>query len=93
MSNEWENYSQALNCHKTLAEAIFRLLFNRFIEEHELSDNLKLLAEGFLHNVNKDSWKLFVGQPDVEDFGSSTISRRKDKYKVTHVIPTSSTAT
>ena len=37
-------------------------------EQHELSNNLKVLAEGFLHNVNKDSWKRFVGQPDVEDF-------------------------
>ena len=62
-----KNYSRALNCQKTLTEAIFRLLFNRFIEEQEFSNNLKLLAEGFLHNVNKDSWKLFVGQPDVED--------------------------
>ena len=42
-----KNYSHALNCHKTLTEAIFRLLFNKFIEEHELSNNLKLLAEGF----------------------------------------------
>ena len=33
-----------------------------------MSNNLKLLAEGFLHNVNKDSWKLFAGQPYVEDF-------------------------
>ena len=56
-----KNYSRALLCHKTLTEAIFRLQFNKFIEEHELS---KLLPEGFLHNVNKDSWKLFVGQPD-----------------------------
>ena len=63
-----KNYSRALNCHKTLTEAIFRLLFKKFIEEHELSNNLKLLAERFLHNVNKHSWKLFVGQPDVEDF-------------------------
>ena len=23
---------------------------------------------GFLHSVNKDGWKPFVGQPDVEDF-------------------------
>ena len=45
------------------------MLFNKFIEEHELSNNLKLLAKVFLHNVNKDSWKkMFVGQPYVEDF-------------------------
>ena len=50
-----KNYSRALNCHKTLTEAIFRLLFNNFIEEHELSNNLKLFDEDFLHNVNKDS--------------------------------------
>ena len=42
-----KNYIPALNCHKTLTEAIFRLLFNKFIEEHELSSNSKLLAEGF----------------------------------------------
>ena len=63
-----KNSGRALNCHRTLTEAIFRLLFNKFIEEHELSNNLKLLAEGFLHNVNKDTWKLFVGQRDVENF-------------------------
>ena len=40
-------YSRALNYHHTLTEAIFWLLFNKFIEEHELSSNLKLLAEGF----------------------------------------------
>ena len=50
-----------------MTQAIFRLLFNKFVEEHKLSNNLKLLAKGFLH-VNKDSWKLFIGQPDVEDF-------------------------
>ena len=27
-----KNYSRALNCHKTLTEAIFSLLFQRFIE-------------------------------------------------------------
>ena len=42
-----KNYSHALNCHKTLTKATFRLLFNKFIEEHELSNNLKLLAEDF----------------------------------------------
>ena len=41
------NYSRALNYHQTLTESIFRLLLNNFIEEHELSNNLKLLAEGF----------------------------------------------
>ena len=61
-----KKYSRALKCHKTLTEAIFFFLLNN--EKHELSNNLKILAEGFLHNVNKDSWKRFVGQPDVEDF-------------------------
>ena len=28
-----KKYSRALNCHKTLTEAIFRLLFNKFIEQ------------------------------------------------------------
>ena len=28
----------------------------------------KAISRGFLHNVNKDSWKLFVGQQGVEDF-------------------------
>ena len=60
-----KNYSRALNCHETLTETI---LLNKFTEEHELSKNLKLLAEGFLHNVNTDSLKLSVGQPYVEDF-------------------------
>ena len=40
-------YSQALTCQKTLTEAMFWLLFNKFIEEHELSNNLKLLSTGF----------------------------------------------
>ena len=51
--------SRALNYHKALTEAVFWLLFNKFMEEHELSNNLKLLAKVFLHNVNKDSWKCF----------------------------------
>ena len=42
-----KNYSRALNYPKTLAEAIFRLLLNNFIEEHELLNNSKLLPEGF----------------------------------------------
>ena len=28
-----KKYSRAINCHKTLTEAIFRLLFNKFIEQ------------------------------------------------------------
>ena len=60
--------SRGLNCHKTLTEAIFRLLFNKLIEEHDLLNNLKLLAEGFCKTLIKiaerflqgnQMWKIF----------------------------------
>ena len=54
-----KKYSRSLNCHKLLYEAIFRLLFNKFVEEHELSNNLKLLSEEFLNNINKEGCSFF----------------------------------
>ena len=42
-----KNYSRALNSQKTLKKSNFLSLINKFIEEHELSNNLKLLNEVF----------------------------------------------
>ena len=54
-------------------EAIFRLLFNKIVEKTELTNNLKVLAEGFLGNINNESWKPFSTEPDVEIMCSSSM--------------------
>ena len=64
-----KNWSQALsNCRKSLSEAIFWLLFTKIVEKHELPNNLKILAEGFLGNINKESRNPFSTEPDVKNY-------------------------
>ena len=61
--------SRALNCHNTLTEAVFRLGFNKFIEERTwIFEQFQAISQGYFLHVDKDSWKMFVGEPDVEDF-------------------------